>query len=533
MQFAGGVDIMVNNAVTRHFSPVETFPVERAGTRRFAVNLSAAFHTIRLALPHMRRCGSRRAPANAGITSALRHKSPFNMTETHSNVSERLAGFVADARAEDIPPHVRYEGKRALLNFFATALGGCQDEAIETSLGVLTGFAGPGMAPIIGRKERVDALTAAFINAASSNVFDFDDTHIPTVIHPTAPVAPALLALADARPVSGADLLTAFVLGVEIECRIGNAVSPGHYRRGWHITATCGVFGAAAAAGRLLGLDPRRIVWAFGNASAQSSGLVETLGSMAKSIGVGNAARNGLLSALLAERGFAGPDLPLEGPRGFIAVTSDRGESESHCAPLTAGLGESWEILRNTYKPYPCGVVLNPVVDAVLDLRERHHLQAGQIDSIIVTGHPLLGERTDRPAPASGREAQVSAQHSVAVALMHGAAGIAQYTDRAVSDPATLAMRARVRVQDDATMPVGAASVAVRLNDGTEFKTAIEHARGSLERPLTDAELEQKLASLAAHGCPKLDVGPLVEAVWAIESVSAVRDVIGCAVNDS
>jgi 2-methylcitrate dehydratase PrpD len=448
------------------------------------------------------------------------------------NISIQLARFVAETRPADIPPHARHEAKRALINFFATALGGCLDEAIETSLGVLAPFAGPGAAAIIGRRERVDALTAAFVNAASSNVLDFDDTHIPTVIHPTAPVAPALLALASLRPVSGADLLTAFVIGVEIECRLGNAVSPSHYRRGWHITATCGVFGAAAAAGRLLGLDLRRIVWALGNASAQSSGLVETLGSMAKSIGVGNAARNGLLSALLAECGFAGPDLPLEGPRGFIALTSDAAETDGGFAALTAGLGESWEILRNACKPYPCGVVLNPVIDAVLDLRERHHLQASEIDSVIVIGHPLLGERTDRPAPASGREAQVSAQHGVAVALLHGAAGVAQYTDAAVNEPAVLMLRAKVRVGDDAAMPVGAARVTVRLDDGREFAAFIEHARGSLERPLTDAELEQKLLTLAAHGCPKLDAAPLVDAVWSIGDTCDVRDVVRRAVPD-
>lgn len=436
-------------------------------------------------------------------------------------------------RANDIPPHVRHEAKRALLNFLATALGGCQDQAIALGLGVLSQFAGRGAASIIGRNERVDGLTAAFINAASSNVFDFDDTHVPTVIHPSAPVAPALLALASLRRVSGVDLLTAFILGVEIECRLGNAVSPGHYRRGWHITATCGVFGAAAAAGKLLAFDPRRMVWAFGNASAQSSGLVETLGSMAKSIGVGNAARNGLLSALLAEQGFAGPDRPLEGPRGFIAVTSDHA-SASDLAPdlgaLTAGLGESWEILRNTYKPYPCGVVLNPVIDAVLELRERRHLHADQIQSVTVTGHPLLGERTNRPAPASGREGQVSAQHSAAVALLHGAPGVAQYTDMAVGDPPTMALRARVRVEDDPAMAVGTAKVAVRLSDGSEFQTTIEHARGSLSRPLTDTELEQKLVSLAAYSCPKLDTAPLIDAIWSIEDTSDVRDVICLAV---
>ncbi len=448
------------------------------------------------------------------------------MIEIQSSVSEPLARFVAAAKPDDIPSRVRHEGKRALLNFFAAALGGCRDQAIDIALCALSGFAGSGTAPIIGRSERTDVLTAAFINAAGGNVFDFDDTHTPTVIHPTAPVAPALLALASARRVCGADLLNAFILGVEIECRIGNAMSPGHYRRGWHITATCGVFGAAAAAGKLLGLDARRLVWALGNASAQSSGLVETLGSMAKSIGVGNAARNGLLSALLAERGFTGPDHPLEGPRGFLAVMSDG----CSLAPLTERLGSSWEIMRNTYKPYPCGVVVNPVIDAVLELRERHGLQADQIHSVTVTGHPLLGERTDRPSPANGREAQVSAQHSVAVALLHGAAGIAQYTDQAVGDPSTSVLRANVCVEDDAAMAVGAARVAVRLHDGNAFGVTVEHARGSLERPLTDAELEQKLITLAAHGCPALDTARLVDVIWSLESVDDVRDLMRCAV---
>ncbi len=446
----------------------------------------------------------------------------MTMTEIPSDVSERLARFVAGIEADDIPSPVRHEAKRALLNFFAAALGGCRDQAIEISLGVLSGFAGPGAAPVIGREEGVDMLTAAFINAASGNVLDFDDTHVPTVIHPTAPVAPALLALASARRVSGADLLTAFVLGVEIECRLGNTVSMLHYRRGWHITATCGVFGAAAAAGRLIGLDVRRLVWAFGNASAQASGLVETLGSMAKSIGVGNAARGGLLAALLAERGFAGPDLPLEGPRGFVAVTGGAHDP----AALTAGLGDGWELLRNACKPYPCGVVLNPVIDAALDLRQRHGLHADQVHSVTVTGHPLLGERADRPAPASGREAQVSAQHSVAAVLLHGAAGIAQFTDAAVSDPAAVALRPRVSVLHDAAMPVGAARVAIRLHDGQALEAAVEHARGSLERPLTDAELEHKLITLAVAGCPALDPAPLIDAVWSIESADDVRDLM-------
>ncbi len=441
-------------------------------------------------------------------------------------VSEDLSRFAVETAWDDMPHAVRQEAKRSLVNFFATALGGCRDEAIDIGMNVLGEFAGQGAAAIIGRTERVDALTAAFINAASGNVFDFDDTHIPTVIHPTAPVAPALLALASRRRVSGAELLHAFVLGVEIECRLGNAISPGHYRRGWHITATCGVFGAAVAAGKLLGLDTTRMLWALGNASAQSSGLVETLGSMAKSVGVGNSARNGLLAALLAERGFAGPDRPLEGPRGFLPVMG----GDWNLSHLTAGLGATWEIQRNTYKPYPCGVVLNPVIDGVLDLRQRHDLQADRIRGVVVTGNPLLGERTNRGSPESGREAQVSAQHSVAVALMFGSAGLAEYTDGAVRNPAAVALRARVQVEEDASMPVGVARIAISLNDGKTFSTFVESARGSLDRPLTDAELEQKLVKLARHGCPDLDVRPLVAALWSMEDEIDVQQIMRLAV---
>lgn len=428
-------------------------------------------------------------------------------------ISERVARFVASTRWEDIPEKVRHEAKRSVLNFFGTALGGCRDEAIEHALGVLASFSGEPCATVIGRAERLDALNAAFLNAASGNVFDFDDTHIPTVIHPTAPVAPALFALAEMRQMSGKEFLLAFVLGVDVECRLGNALSPWHYRRGWHITSTCGVFGAAAAAGKILGLDAQRMLWAFGAASAQSSGLVETLGTMAKSVGVGNSARNGLLSALLAERGLTGPQYPFEGPRGLAKVMGE----EADLAAAFAGLGQSWELMANTYKPYPCGVVLNPVIDACLEIRGRHAPVPDRISRVAVVGHPLLAERTDRPAVATGREAQVSAQHSVAVALLQGAAGVQQYTDAAVHAPDVLSLRSRVTVVRDASLPVGAAVVRLEMSDGGEVEVRVDHARGSIERPLSDAEIEGKVRTLAEFGCPQLNPTALIDAVWQLD----------------
>ena len=434
-------------------------------------------------------------------------------------VSSLLASFVANSRWADLPGDVRHEAKRSLLNCFATAFSGCRDEAVEISLASMTEFGAAGEASLIGRSERVDPLTAAFLNAAAANVHDFDDTHLRTVIHPAAPVAPALLALSEKRPVSGKALIQALALGIETECRIGNAVSPGHYARGWHITATCGVFGAAMAVGKVLGLDAQGLVWALGNASAQASGLVETLGFMAKSIGVGGAARGGLLAALLAERGHDGPDQPLEGLRGFLNVTSENPNFDE----ITEGLGTRWEALSNIHKPYPCGIVLNAVIDGCLDLREKGTSPAEKIASITLHGHPLLKQRADRPGVTTGRESQVSAQHAVAITLLRGKPGLEAFTDAAVNDPATLELRKHVHMVDDPDGAVPGVRIVIEHTDGTGDEITIEHARGTDKRPLTDAELEEKFRALVAEKAPECgDAERLIQAIWNLESMADV-----------
>ncbi len=430
------------------------------------------------------------------------------------DVSRTLATFVVESDWRDLPVEVRHQAKRSLLNFFAVAFAGCRDQAVDIALGVLSGFAGKGAATIIGRAERSDAMTASFLNAVSANVQDFDDTHIRTVIHPTAPVAPVLLALSERQPLTGRDVLHALALGMEAECRIGNAISPGHYRRGWHITATCGIFGAALAAGKALKLDPHQMIAALGNASAQSSGLVETLGFMAKSLGVGNAARNGLLSALLGQQGFGGSERPLEGRYGFFNVMADA----TDVAEITEGLGTRWEVMKNIHKPYPCGIVLNAVVDGCLQL---HRLLEGSVDdltSVTLYGHPLLGQRANRPNVATGREAQVSAQHAVAVCLIYGRAGLEEFSDAAVSDACVQALRKKVRIVDVPDVAVEGIRVVAERSDGTQETVAIEHALGTDTRPLSDADLEEKCRSLAAFGAPECkQTEALIDLVWTLD----------------
>ncbi len=377
-----------------------------------------------------------------------------------AGVTQKLARFVAQTGWADIPPPVRHEAKRALLNFFAVALAGCRAGPVELALRSLAEFSNLRQATVIGRSERMDTLSAAFLNAAGANVLDFCDTHIPTAIHPTAPVAPALFAMAERRRVTGCELLLAFVLGVELECRIGRAISPGHYAKGWHITSTCGVFGAATGAGKLIGLDQRRLISALGNASTQASGLCECLGWPAKSVSVGNAARNGLWSALLAESGFDGPVEPIAGVQGFINAMAE----PPNWPALIEALGESWELPHNSIKPYPCGFVIHPALDCVLDWRRTHPGTA--VERVVVRGNPLLGQRADRPDISTGREAQVSVQHALAAALLVGRAGLDQFTDACVRDPAVVALRRRIEVVRAPGLATVAAEVELHTNDG-------------------------------------------------------------------
>jgi 2-methylcitrate dehydratase PrpD len=426
-------------------------------------------------------------------------------------VTEKLAQFVVGTRWEDLPKEVAHQAKRSLVNFFAVALTGCRTETFEIALALLTAFSGGKQATLIGRRERIDALSAAFLNAAGANVLDFCDTHVPTAIHPTAPLAPALLALAELQRVSGRDLLLALVLGDEVECRIGLAMSPAHYNKGWHITSTCGVFAAATGVGKLLALSPVQMVWALGTAATQSGGLCECLGTPAKSVSVGNAARNGLWSALLAAKNFTGPAEPLNGAQGYYNALG----AAPKLSCLTDGLGESWEIMKTSYKPYPCGFVVHPVLDCVLDWRRTN--PGAEVTKIKVAGNPLLGIRTDRPKISTSAQSQVSVQHAVAAALITGKAGVEQFADSCVNDPKVQALRGKVEVLRDEKFATVAAAVEIATADGKVHKLSTAAARGSDDNPMSDKDLEEKLRTAVAGWNPRHDIAPLIDAIWALD----------------
>ena len=437
------------------------------------------------------------------------------------DVTRRLAAYIVASKYDDIPPPVRKEAQRTLLNWMGCAVGGSRHETLDAAMAALGPFAGAPQATVIGRRERMDVLHAALMNGISSHVFDFDDTHLKTVIHPAGPVASAILALSEHRPVSGTEFVNALVVGVEVECRIGNAVYPAHYDRGWHITGTAGVFGAAAASGRLLGLDQRQMVWALGLAATQPVGLREMFGSMTKAFHPGRAAQNGLTAALLAAKNFTSTEVGIEGKSGWANVLS----TTRDYAQITERLGQSYEISLNTYKPYACGVVIHPAIDACVQLRNEHRLEASQIERIDLAVHPLVLELTGKKAPRTGLEAKFSVYFAAALAIVRGSAGMRDFSDENARDPVIVALRDRVTTTIDPAIKEEQVRARIVLKDGRTLDKRIDHVLGSLERPLTDADLEAKFMALADGVLPAPQARTLMERCWKIETLRRASDV--------
>jgi 2-methylcitrate dehydratase PrpD len=434
-------------------------------------------------------------------------------TNTTSVPAARIiADFATSTVPGAVPSEVVHEAKRSLLNFVGGAIGVAYAPVVETAVRVLEPFSGPRTTTLIGRHERLDPLSASFVNAVSANLLDYDDTHLRTVIHPTAPVAPPVFALAETRPLTGAQLVTAFVLGAEIECRIGNMVTGGHYARGWHITATCGVFGSALASSYLMGLHPDKVAHALGIAASQAAGVVENLPTEAKNVGIGNAARGGLLAALMAAEGYDAAPRAIEGPLGWARAAGD----EPMLDELLGGLGQRWELLKNTYKPYPAGIVMHSIVDACLDLRQRHAIEASSIVAVTVSGDGLLLARGDR-AVNNERDARVSIHHSVAAPFLWGRFGVQELDPAKVMSPEAIAMRAKVTAKLDDRIRQGGTRVSVQLAGGEVHETTVLAARGSIEKPLTDAEVEAKVRGLVAFAATGLDADRVIAGVWGLD----------------
>ena len=416
----------------------------------------------------------------------------FDKAQDNSQVTRILARYIVGVQGADVPAPARREASKTFLNWLGCAVGSSRHEAVEIAIRALAPFSAPEQASVLGRDERVNMFDAALFNGISSHVFDFDDTHLKTVIHPAGPVASAILAYAEYRPVSGRDFVTAMAVGVDIECRIGNAVYPDHYDRGWHITGTAGVFGAAAAVGKLMGLDEQQMVWALGLAATQPVGLREMFGTMTKSFHPGRAAQSGLLAAILAQGGYTSSEGGIEAKRGWANVTS----TKQDYSEITEGLGSFSELLLNSYKPFACGIVIHPAIDACIQLRNAHGIKAADVASVELKVHPLVLELTGKRTPKTGLDGKFSVFHSAAVAIIDGRGGEPQYSDERVHDPEVVKLRDSVAAEIDPNMAPDAVDATVVLTDGRRLHQFVEHAIGSVARPMTEDDLIAKFDDL-------------------------------------
>ena len=434
----------------------------------------------------------------------------------------------------EFPTDVTAAGVRSFVNIVGCALGGVHHPASDLGFDINSEFAGAPIATLIGRGRLVDALSGAYLNSLAASAHAFDDTHLSTVLHPAAPVASALFALVDRQrtnaPVSGQAFLEAFTLGIEIQCRLGAALllAPAEGQVGWYASGIAGGVSAAVASARLLGLSAEQTRWAIGIAGNQASGFRQTHGSMCTSFIPGHAARCGAQAALMAARGFTASDAALEGANGYFDVFAHR----ANPAAAIADLGASWHVLDNAFKPYPCGIVIHPILDACLALTRERMFTASDVKNIRVEVNPLCLTLCDRPAPANSQWAQVSVQHWTAAALVRGKAGLAEGSDDCVHDPAVLALREKVSTKGNPEIARDAGVLVIELQNGERLEERVEHCIGSTERPMSDQELSDKFLGQANPLLGETVAATLLQRCWSISDVESMAELLDQCVPD-
>ena len=404
-----------------------------------------------------------------------------NLKTDAETQTKTLCRHLAAAQFGDLSAAAISEARRGVLDWLGCALAGSGHKTITTLLSVLQETSGRPQATVFGRGLRLGLLDAPLANGQMGHVLDYDDTHMGgVVLHTSSPVLAALFALAERAPVTGADFMLAYAVGFEAGVRAGRT-APGHHKGGWHLTGTLGSIAAGAAVAKLLRLDPQRFTYTMGIAATQAGGMQQNRGTMCKSFHAGKAAANGVLAALLAERGFDATQEIIEGKKGFARIYSDVAETEH----LTAGLDDGWIIETNGHKPYACGVVLHPLIDAVIAIRNREAIDPAAVSDISLRVHPLVLSITGVVEPSTGLQSKFSTFHTAAVALIDGAAGVTQYSDARATDPAVAAMRRKVTAVADETLRKDEAYAAItaggRASRGS-YPACQRHGRQSDER---------------------------------------------------
>lgn len=441
-------------------------------------------------------------------------------------ISQQLATFIADLRADRLPGDVIEMAKLCVLDWLASAISGRTTRPIQMFLNVARGLGGTPQATMIADGSKTSCHLAALVNAASSHVVEMDDLHKPSVLHPAAPVIPAALAVAERDGIAGPEFLTAIVAGYEVAIRAGEALGPSHYHF-WQTTATCGVFGAATAAGRLLRLTPEQLVWALGSAGTQSAGLWEFLveGAMSKQLHLGKASADGLLAALLAEQGLTAASQIFEGEKGLAQATS----AAPKLARLTEGLGtRPLRILENSFKAHAACYHIHSSIDAALALKTRLNAKPTEITKIAVRVYSAALDLLEKVEPASPYAAKFSIPYCVATALLHGRVGLDDFTQEGIRDRAVRQLMSTVVLHRDPELDrvypdKWPAVVTIETTQGIRHEARVDFPKGDPKNPMTPDELIAKFHALTCRTLPEPSRSLLIERCLTLDKLGNVR----------
>lgn len=440
-------------------------------------------------------------------------------------LTKELARFVVETSEEALPPQGLALARDAVVDTIGVAIAGTRDPVGRIAASYVETLQATGAVPVWATGLRSTPVDAAFVNAVCGHALDFDDSLPSLRGHPSVPLCAAGLAMAQGRRIHGRDFLVAYVVALETAGLIGRALGHGHYRRGWHITATAGAFAAATMAARLIGLDRQRTQYALGLAAAQAAGLVSNFGTMAKPFQAGHAARAGVSAALLAEKGMTAAEDVLDGKDGFLAMYG------GHVLELP-DRGKSWEILDpGIYvKRWPCCYANHRALAGIFKLAARHQIDANEVEEVAVGFLPDADKALIHTCPKTGLEAKFSIEYCAAAALADGHVGLESFQDAAIARPHIRELMAKV---SRFAMPgegsfsgvVGYTDVKITTARGL-FSTRIEHTPGSPGAPMTPDDRYQKFIDCAAPVLGAEKARRLFDTLQTLETVEDVAGVV-------
>ena len=435
------------------------------------------------------------------------------------NVTERLAKFIVDVTYDHLPEKVIEQGKKCFLDWLGVALAGSTYPIADIMAELNGDLGGKKQATFLGRGIKGNLLNTSLANGTISHVLDFDDTHTGSFCHVSCAIMPVIFTLGEYLHTSGKDCLAAFVAAFETSSRVGMAIAPGHYNAGWHTTSTLGRLGAAVASGKLLGLDEQQTRRALGIGATQAGGFQVVFGTMCKPLHAGKAAMDGLLSAMLAKKGFDSPENILDVPKGFCGMFSEKSAFDK----ALSGLGESYEIMNNSFKPYASCLFTHSPIDAALDLRDSHSISPDEIEKVHCRVAPLATEVAGRLEPKTALEGKFSIYYAVAVALAEGEVGEDKFTDERMRDANLFAFQKKVSLEEDADFDNITAELTIKMQDGSEYTKKVLSPKGGPENPLSSPELERKFRALAGMVLSERKVEKLATNILRLEKLTDIN----------